>query len=621
LHPQTNRLKASLRLLGCFGAVTLAAILVNLFSQGAYHSGGYLFWVANGTLLAYLLVAPRWRWPGYLLAGAVALITANCFLDRGILFSSQVNVFLNLCEVLIGALLLRGRSAELPLFTSGRYLLRFLACSVVAAPVATGILFSLYQGFFLHASPRVAFFNWALSDGLGTAVATPAVVAIFHARYKTAIEWRTQWIYPVILVAATVLAFSQATVPLLFLLYPLLVITLLRLDLGWSTLCLLLVAITSASLTLHGVGPFAALAQLHLADPSLLLQLFVVTGMFILYSVSVVLERQKVTERKLQEIAALHALVTANSRDVIILADLKGHRDYVSAACESMGGWKPEDLIRQGSLDLVHPLDLPRAEAALQALYAGSEGQIIELRVQKTDGNYLWIEASLRLIRDPITKVATGILNILRDISERKASQDQLQQAYNAVEALAITDGLTGLANRRRFDQYLTSEWRRSMREHTPFSLLMIDADLFKAYNDTCGHPRGDNALKQIAEACMDVVSRPGDLVARYGGEEFSVILPNTDAKGASRVATEICESLRNRSLPHAASPHGILTVSIGCATMVPSLGQHASMLLEHADQALYRAKHQGRNQVCCADSAHTDSFDNQRPHDNEVFD
>jgi diguanylate cyclase (GGDEF)-like protein len=203
------------------------------------------------------------------------------------------------------------------------------------------------------------------------------------------------------------------------------------------------------------------------------------------------------------------------------------------------------------------------------------------------------------LVVDPETGLPSGVLNVVRDVSERKKAELKLQEAYNAVEALAVTDALTGLANRRRFDQYLASEWRRSMRDHQPLSMLMLDVDKFKAYNDTYGHQRGDSCLKQIAEACMDVVSRPGDLVARFGGEEFVVILPNTESEGAMAVAGEICEALRSRRLPHSGNAPGIVTISAGCATLVPKFGKHAPDLIEMADQALYSAKNNGRNQVC----------------------
>jgi diguanylate cyclase (GGDEF)-like protein len=253
---------------------------------------------------------------------------------------------------------------------------------------------------------------------------------------------------------------------------------------------------------------------------------------------------------------------------------------------------------------MIHPDDQQRAQAIVHDLNAGREGAMIECRVIKPNGEYIWVEASLRLVHDTETGKPSGILNVVRDVSERKQAEQKLQDAYNAVEALAITDALTGLANRRRFDQYLSAEWRRSMRDHQPLSLLMLDADKFKAYNDTYGHQRGDNCLKQIAEACMDVVSRPGDLIARFGGEEFVVVLPNTESAGALQVANEICEALRSRRLPHSGNTAGIVTISAGCATLIPKFGRHAPELIEMADKALYRAKFNGRNQVCDGNEA-----------------
>jgi diguanylate cyclase (GGDEF)-like protein/PAS domain S-box-containing protein len=321
--------------------------------------------------------------------------------------------------------------------------------------------------------------------------------------------------------------------------------------------------------------------------------------MIMLYGVSTVLEKMSATERRLQMIATLHALVSDNSRDAIILADLSGHRSYGSAAAESIEGWKPEQLLTEEGMELVHPDDRSKAQLIVNQLNSGTDSAMIECRIRKQDGQYIWVEASLRIVRDPETGARAKVLNIVRDISERKRAEQQLQEAYNAVEALAVTDGLTGLANRRRLDQYLTSEWRRSMREHKPLSLLMIDADHFKLYNDTYGHARGDSGLRQIAEAAQDVVSRPGDLVARFGGEEFAVVLPNTENDGAMLVANEICEALRARRLPHSGNSYGIMTISVGCATMVPSFGQHAVNLIELADQALYKAKRSGRNRAC----------------------
>ena len=596
------------RLSGCFLAVLLASGFVAIFNRGNIGVDGYLIWIANGVLLAFLLLSPRWRWPAYMVAGAAGLLVGALLTDGGLFLSNLFLVLLNLCEVLLAALLVRRSSKDLPRFTEADYLLRFLIFATIVAPLASGLLFALHTALWTKSSPWLALLSWSAGDGLGIAVTTPAIVAIFMAR-RSVTEWRKQWIFPLLLALVTVVSFSQSSVPLLFLIYPILLIVMLRMGMGWATLSLLFISITAALLTRRGMGPFAALEAAGNSHPSVQLQLFVATGMIILYSVTVVIEKQKSTERSLQEIVSLHRLVTENNRDVIILADIGGRRRYVSPSAEQVGGWSPEEMLRMGALDVVHPLDLAKAENALNELRHNADEARFELRIRKKDESWMWVESCLRTIRDPQTGVPTGILNIVRDISERKRSEQQLQEAYNAVEALAVTDALTGLSNRRRFDQYLTSEWRRSMREHQPLSLLMIDADKFKAYNDTYGHPRGDSCLKQIAEAAQDVVSRPGDLVARFGGEEFAVVLPNTENAGAMKVAQEICEAMTSRKLPHSGNPYGIMTISIGCATMVPRLGQHAIHLIELADKALYEAKNNGRNRACNGNELEPDAI------------
>ena len=164
---------------------------------------------------------------------------------------------------------------------------------------------------------------------------------------------------------------------------------------------------------------------------------------------------------------------------------------------------------------------------------------------------------------------------------------------------LAATDPLTHLANRRAFDQCLANEWRRCLRDRLPLSVLLIDADWFKSYNDAYGHPRGDICLKHIADSALEAVARSSDLVARIGGEEFGVILPNTYSEGARQVAENIRAALRGRKVSHAANPSGCVTISVGTATMVPTLGDHANTLIQRADEALYRSKHAGRDRVC----------------------
>ncbi|EDX85819.1 GGDEF domain protein [Synechococcus sp. PCC 7335] len=168
-----------------------------------------------------------------------------------------------------------------------------------------------------------------------------------------------------------------------------------------------------------------------------------------------------------------------------------------------------------------------------------------------------------------------------------------------ALQKLALSDGLTSIANRRRFDEYIEDEWQRLARDQQPLSLILCDIDQFKLYNDTFGHPAGDRCLIHIARALLQVSQRSADLVARYGGEEFAIILPNTDTHGAWRVAQNIHSSIRGLQIAHAASSNEpYLSVTLGIATIIPGPDSTPQVLLQASDIALYYAKQQGRNRT-----------------------
>ncbi len=167
------------------------------------------------------------------------------------------------------------------------------------------------------------------------------------------------------------------------------------------------------------------------------------------------------------------------------------------------------------------------------------------------------------------------------------------------LEALSTTDGLTGISNRRRFDEFLEREWRRSMRQHSCISIILMDIDYFKEYNDFYGHLAGDECLKRVAGVLQNVVRRAGDLAARYGGEEFACILPDTDAEGAMVVANRIMKSLEDLAIAHVRSPSvDHVTMCCGVATLVPEKEQNASELIRVSDRLLYAAKEEGRNRI-----------------------
>jgi len=596
---KSTRFLPLLRLGGCFSTVLLATVYIGLSPSAD------LIWVSNGLLLAYLLLAPRSRWAYYLSAGLAAQVI-GLTLTYPHWQQSLAMAILNIAEVTVSAQLLRRRSADLPAFTDPSYLLRFVVCAVIVCPMMVGTVFAVASHLWIGAPVSTQFLTWFIQDGLGAAVTTPACVAIFRSRLFDTVQIKRNLYYLVPTALLSVAVFGQSKAPMAFVLYPFLLLLVFRLGLGWASLAIVFVATAGSWYTPRGTGPFGAATSMSADEPAILLQLFLAGAIFMVYFASVVLESQKSTEKKLREIVSIHRLVTENSRDVIILMDFEGSRTFVSPAARIVLGWQPEDLLSHNSSDLIHGLDQSKMENVLEQIRHGSEGAIVEYRLRKKNGDYIWVESSLRAIRSQPNGALAGVLNLVRDITERKRTEEKLEAAYRAVEALAVVDGLTGVANRRRLDQHLHNEWRRALRDRKPLSLLLLDADHFKLYNDTYGHVRGDNCLKQIAEATLDFVSRPGDLVARYGGEEFAVVLPGTDAAGAEELAHEIRAGLEKRGLPHETNPYGVVTISIGCATLVPSPGQPMDALVEQADEALYRAKQSGRNRVCVAQTGRT---------------
>jgi diguanylate cyclase (GGDEF)-like protein len=201
---------------------------------------------------------------------------------------------------------------------------------------------------------------------------------------------------------------------------------------------------------------------------------------------------------------------------------------------------------------------------------------------------YRW---RLRVLRN----LQSELMRLVRERTE------QLEEANRKLALMSYVDAMTEVANRRSFDEELEMEWRRSQRTRSQLSLLMVDIDGFKAYNDALGHQAGDTCLRAVAGVLADSVRRAGDTVARYGGDEFAVLLPDTDARGAGMLAERIRTAVEQQNIAHAAIPHGRITTSIGVATMMgrETLGPEA--LVRAADAALYDAKRDGRNRVSVA--------------------
>ncbi|MBL1209335.1 diguanylate cyclase domain-containing protein [Geminocystis sp. GBBB08] len=196
-------------------------------------------------------------------------------------------------------------------------------------------------------------------------------------------------------------------------------------------------------------------------------------------------------------------------------------------------------------------------------------------------------------------KLDDGFAITVRDITLQKQFEIQLQEGNRQLQLIANRDALTQVANRRCFDESLQKEWQRHLREQNPLSMIMIDIDYFKLYNDFYGHQKGDDCITEVAQCINFVVKRPSDLVARYGGEEFAVILPNTDLQGALIVAELIHNAINSLSIPHEKSPvSNCITLSMGIGCLIPNHQRQPENLICDADKALYLAKNQGRNRI-----------------------
>ena len=185
-------------------------------------------------------------------------------------------------------------------------------------------------------------------------------------------------------------------------------------------------------------------------------------------------------------------------------------------------------------------------------------------------------------------------------VKARVRNHVNLKLNTDLLESLALIDGLTGIPNRRRFDQALDTEWKRARRDGESLAMVMADVDCFKAYNDHYGHGAGDNCLRAVAQALASSLSRPADMMARYGGEEFVAVMPDTDGAGAKLLAQRWRDNVAALALPHACSSvAGQVTVSVGYACRKPTAEESHGLLQDTADAMLYRAKKQGRNQIC----------------------
>jgi diguanylate cyclase (GGDEF)-like protein/PAS domain S-box-containing protein len=302
-------------------------------------------------------------------------------------------------------------------------------------------------------------------------------------------------------------------------------------------------------------------------------------------------EQQRLAASK----AHLQAFVLTTPNGVLTL-DTDGHVLALNPAAEALFGFEANEL-KGSHIDLLFGIWMG-ARLSLEALVGSSQ----ELTARRRDGQELTLLLSVAEVK---TATTHRYVCIITDLSERKRQEVALQEANAQLAKQSITDGLTGVGNRRYFDQLLQQEWQRSARHGHSLACIMVDIDHFKLYNDRYGHVAGDEALIRVAELLRACAGRSGEAVCRYGGEEFVLLLADCDLAGALVVAQRCLDSIRLAAIEHDASPlRRRLSLSLGVAACVGDGQGLAVSLVERADAALYAAKQSGRARLVCSEQA-----------------
>jgi diguanylate cyclase (GGDEF)-like protein len=456
-------------------------------------SGGVAtIWFTNGMLFALVILRPRNLWLQYFAIGLVADTLADVLYgDR---FALALGVSLaNSIEVIVSALALTYVFGSPFNLSRRRPLVGFLAIAVIGATAITSALGATWTLVFVNSGPWPTLFRtWYLGDILGMSIMAPLTFILLRPGFFYILHRRRLLktlgllLIPSI---ATLFVFTYGQDPLIFLIFPALLIVIFRLGFPGTVLSVVVIAIISISLTVKGYGPLMLTTDHRMLHRIVVVQIFLAVALFSSFLVAALLE-------------------------------------------------------------------------------------------------------------------------------ERTELEVSLQQSEARYRLLASLDGLTGLANRRSFDERLQDEWDRALLAHQPLSLLMIDVDLFKKYNDLYGHINGDNCLRQIANVIADGVPASLGEASRFGGEEFAVILPNTDSAHALAAAETLRAAVAAIHLPHPGSPWHLQTISVGVAVAIPEPGQSPLSLLNASDSALYLAKLLGRNRV---ETNLSHSAESLQPHEPEL--
>ncbi len=574
-----------------------------------------LIWPANGVAVALLLAAPVRELPARLLALFATDVAVNLAWGEDPWPAAMAIAGTNAGEIAAMVGLLHARLQRRPDPTRPGALGFLIGGAAVVAAFAA--LVAADSLFFLEDRPFLPVLAaWFGADALGLIIVTPIMLALDRAGIRALAAGPRPMATVLLILLPAVVALAACAGEndgLAFLVFPPLMLAAWRLPAAGTALALILIAVITVGTAAAGTGSFVVEAAHDPAafawiSPPQFAQLYL--ACIAASGFAATAGRQQINRLR-RAVAARAArlrdseirtrVLAESSSDIILRIGADGLPRYISPAVTEMLGWTVAEVLGSDWRALIHPDDQREVRRMLgqAAREAASVG--FRYRRRHKNGSYVWVETRTRARKDPTTGAVIEYIANIRDVTAQKAAEEALAEAHARLAQLATTDGLTNLPNRRSFDSALDSEWHRARRELIPVSLLMIDVDCFKKFNDHFGHLAGDDCLRAVADAIRGAVHRAWDTVARFGGEEFAVLLPATDAAGALHIAEAMRRAVRGRAMPHPGSPNGIVTVSIGVATEDTDHYATAEALIAAADAALYAAKSAGRDRVMVA--------------------
>ena len=551
-------------------------------------------WISGGILCAWLLVRPTATWGVYCAVGAVADVAGQWVAGTPLPLATALSVC-HLIEVLVVAYSIR---REVPNIRDPRrwiHLGGVATASTLVACGVSGLLAAQVARYVLDAAFGMAFATWYGAHVLGMVIVGTAAL-VLHVEGLRALApqgRRTRFILGMGLIAMLGLAVFSMQYPLLFLTYPPLLLGAFRHRFAGVAVGVTLLAVIGVAFTTAGRGPLAEIAASHYAWAIVLLQLYLAGGCLLTIPVVLAMAERDRLSARVRDSEQRYRLLADFSGDLVVRLNPSGERTYVSPSAREMLGWSPDEML--GSRwDLMHPDDREGQRQAMLEVVASGLPQTHRFRIRHRDGKYLWVEVVMRSAPGADPSVPADLILSGRNISKRVAAEQALEASRLELERLSLVDALTGVANRRQLERRLALALARLKRGSGAIALFFLDLDHFKDVNDTHGHATGDGVIRCFAQRLQQLAEDGKGLVVRLGGDEFVILLDGD-------LSVPSVEQLAQRILAATHAPMNIgastllLTTSIGIAFALSPVDEDD--LLATADEALYRAKQQGRNQ------------------------